>query len=60
MWPAILKLMFAYDSTSEDLQEADIPDRTDLLLSNPEFTEVQLQLSIGSGLTQVAAEVDYC
>lgn len=43
-WPAILKLIFSYEGTSEDLQEPDISDTTDLLLSDPEFTEVQLDL----------------
>lgn len=49
VWPATLKLIFSYESTSEDLQEPDTPDRTDILLSNPEFTEVQLELPIGRG-----------
>lgn len=43
-WPVILKLIFSYEGTSEDLQEPDISDTTDLLLSDPEFTEVQLDL----------------
>ena len=37
--------------TREVLQEPDISDTTDLLLSKPELAEVQLELPVGTGLT---------
>lgn len=54
-WPGVLQLIFSLTvvatSTGEVLQEPNISDTTNVLLSKPELAEVQLELTVGTGLT---------